>query len=137
MAHSNAIWRGDMSFEVELQGFRQIVDAGAEVGGKGQGPSPKGLLLNALAGCTGMDVVSILNKMKMPFERFEISLEGETGDTHPKVFTSIEVVYHFWGDNLDESKISKACELSQTKYCGVAATLKSVGDVTWRVMLNE
>lgn len=136
MAHSEAVWQGDMSFELELQGFKQVVDADPSVGGKNQGPTPKSLMLNALAGCTGMDVVAILNKMQMPFDRFEIKIDGETTDSHPKVFGSIAVVYQFWGSELDEKKIEKACQLSQTKYCGVSATLREVGDVTWKVEIN-
>jgi putative redox protein len=136
MAHSEAVWRGDMSFELELQGFKQIVDADESVGGKSQGPTPKALMLNALAGCTGMDVVAILNKMQMPFDRFEIKIDGETTDSHPKVFVKIHVLYQFWGSDLDEGKIEKAVKLSQTKYCGVSATLQEVGEVTWTIELN-
>ena len=136
MAHSEAVWRGDMSFELELQGFKQVVDADSSVGGKNQGPTPKALMLNALAGCTGMDVVAILNKMQMPFDHFEIKIDGETTDSHPKVFGSIDLVYQFWGSELDEKKIEKACQLSQTKYCGVSATLREAGEVNWKVELN-
>jgi putative redox protein len=136
MAHSEAVWRGDMSFELELEGFKQIVDADESVGGKGQGPTPKALMLNALAGCTGMDVVAILNKMQMPFDRFEIKIDGETTDSHPKVFSKIDVLYQFWGSDLDEGKIEKAVKLSQTKYCGVSATLQEVGEVNWTIQLN-
>lgn len=136
MAHTHARWQGDMSFELELQGFKQVVDADESVGGKNQGPSPKALMLNALAGCTGMDVVAILGKMQMPFDRFEMQIDGQTTDSHPKVYGQIEVVYQFWGDQLDESKIEKACSLSQTKYCGVSATLQEAGEVSWRVELN-
>lgn len=136
MAHTSARWRGDMSFDIDLQGTTITVDADESVGGKNQGPAPKGLMLTALAGCTGMDVVAILNKMQMPFDRFEIEIEGQTTDSHPKVYGNVEVVYRFWGDALDREKIEKACKLSQTKYCGVAATLQEAGEVTWRADLN-
>jgi putative redox protein len=116
MAHTEAVWQGDMSFELELQGFKQVVDADASVGGKNKGPTP--------------------NKMQMPFDRFEIKIDGETTDSHPKVFGKIDLVYQFWGSELDEKKIEKACQLSQTKYCGVSATLQEVGEVNWRVELN-
>lgn len=136
MAHSHAAWRGDMSFELELDGHTLIVDADESVGGTNQGPRPKGLMLSALAGCTGMDVVAILNKMQMPFARFEMDIEGDTTDSHPKVYKTIEVIYRFWGEELDEAKIEKAVNLSQTKYCGVSATLQEAGEVTWRIELN-
>ncbi|SIQ73676.1 putative redox protein [Alkalispirochaeta americana] len=135
-AETKARWRGDMSFDIELQGHSFIVDADESVGGSDQGPRPKALLLSALAGCTGMDVVSILKKMKVPLERLEISVAGENSEEHPKVYQDVQLVYSFWGDNLDESKLEKAVELSQEKYCGVAATLKGVGKITHRIRCN-
>lgn len=136
MATTTATWQGDMSFAVDLQGFSFVVDADESVGGSNQGPRPKALMLSALAGCTGMDVVSILKKMQMPFDRLEISIDGETSADHPKVYSSVTVVYSFWGDALDESKINKAVQLSQEKYCGVSATMKAVGEVKHEVRLN-
>mgnify|MGYP006290291503 CR=1 FL=1 len=136
MADTTAVWRGDMSFDIELQGHHFIVDADEKVGGKDQGPRPKSLLLSSLAGCTGMDVVSILNKMQMPFDRFEIGIDGETTDQHPKVYNKIVVVYRFWGENLDEAKIDKAVRLSQDKYCGVSETLRQLADLDYSIELN-
>lgn len=136
MADTTAVWRGDMSFEIELQGHTFIVDADGSVGGKDQGPRPKALLLSSLAGCTGMDVVSILNKMQMPFDRFEIRIDGTTTDSHPKVYDGITVVYQFWGEELDNSKIEKAVKLSQDKYCGVSETLKQLAKLDFSIELN-
>lgn len=136
MADTTAVWRGDMSFEIELQGHKFIVDADESVGGKDQGPRPKALLLSSLAGCTGMDVVAILGKMQMPFDRFEIRIDGSTTDSHPKVYNAVTVVYQFWGDSLDKDKIEKAVRLSQDKYCGVAETLKQLADLDYSIELN-
>jgi len=136
MADTTAVWRGDMSFEIELQGHKFIVDADEVVGGKDQGPRPKSLMLSSLAGCTGMDVVSILNKMQMPFDKFEIEIDGETTDQHPKVYKKIVMVYKFWGDALELPKIEKAVTLSQDKYCGVSATLKQLGEIDFSIKLN-
>ena len=136
MATTTATWQGDMSFAMDLQGFSFVVDADESVGGTNQGPRPKALMLSALAGCTGMDVVSILKKMQMPFDRLEISVDGDTASDHPKVYSSVTVVYSFWGDALDESKINKAVQLSQDKYCGVSATMKAVGEVKHEIRLN-
>ena len=83
-----------------------------------------------------MDVVSILNKMQMPFDRFEIGIDGETTDQHPKVYNKIVVVYRFWGENLDEAKIDKAVRLSQDKYCGVSETLRQLADLDYSIELN-
>jgi len=77
LIETKAVWRGDMSFEIDLEGHKMVVDADDSVGGSDQGPRPKSLMMSSLAGCTGMDVVSILNKMQMPFDRFEIGVEGD------------------------------------------------------------
>jgi putative redox protein len=136
MADTTATWRGDMSFDIELQGHTFIVDADESVGGKDQGPRPKSLMLSSLAGCTGMDVVAILNKMQMPFDRCTIEIDGTTTDEHPKVYKTIDLVYRFWGDELDKAKIEKAVNLSQDKYCGVSATLKQLAEVSYTIELN-
>ncbi|MFP4536136.1 MAG: OsmC family protein [Spirochaetaceae bacterium] len=137
MSHrTKAVWRGDMSFDIELQGFSIRVDADESVGGKNQGPTPKPLMLASLAGCTGMDVVAILGKMQMPYDRFELDISGETTDEHPKVYREIHIDYKFWGSELDEPKIEKAVKLSQEKYCGVSATLSEVGEVRYTIHLN-
>jgi putative redox protein len=136
MDTTTAVWRGDMSFDLELHGHKFVVDADETVGGTDQGPRPKALMLSSLAGCTGMDVVAILNKMQMPFDRFEMSISGETTDQHPKVYKTITINYMFWGNGLDESKIEKAVKLSQDKYCGVAATLKNTATLDYKVLLN-
>ncbi|MFW6250710.1 MAG: OsmC family protein [Alkalispirochaetaceae bacterium] len=137
MSHkTKAVWRGDMSFDIELQGFSIRVDADESVGGKNQGPTPKPLMLASLAGCTGMDVVAILGKMQMPYDRFELDISGETTEEHPKVYREIHIDYKFWGSELDEPKIQKAVKLSQEKYCGVSATLSEVGEVRYTIHLN-
>ncbi|MFP4302316.1 MAG: OsmC family protein [Spirochaetaceae bacterium] len=137
MSHkTKAVWRGDMSFDIELQGFNIRVDADESVGGKNQGPTPKPLMLASLAGCTGMDVVAILGKMQMPYDRFELDISGETTEEHPKVYREIHIDYKFWGSELDEPKIQKAVKLSQEKYCGVSATLSEVGEVRYTIHLN-
>ncbi len=136
MAHTTARWRGDMSFDIDLHGHTFVVDADESVGGKDQGPRPKALLLSGLAGCTGMDVVSILGKMQMPFDRFEIRIDGSTTDSHPKVYNAVNVVYRFWGNSLEEDKIEKAVKLSQDKYCGVAETLRQLAELSYTIELN-
>ena len=137
MSHTTkAVWRGDMSFDIELQGFNIRVDADESVGGKNQGPTPKPLMLSSLAGCTGMDVVAILGKMQMPYDRFEIDISGDITDEHPKVYKQIQIDYKFWGSELDEKKIEKAVSLSQDRYCGVSATLRKLAEVNYKIHLN-
>jgi putative redox protein len=129
-------WNGDMSFDVELQGHRFSVDANEEFGGKNRGPRPKPLLLSGLGGCTGMDVVSLLRKMKMPFDSFSLEVEGETTAEHPQPYKSITIKYILKGDNLDREKIDKAIALSLDKYCGVYAMLAKTAQITHQVILN-
>lgn len=125
-----------MAFDVDLLGFPFKIDADEQFGGKGYGPVPKPLVLSALAGCTGMDVVAILNKMQMPFEGFEVSVDGDLTTEHPKVYHSIRIQYKFAGPKLELEKIQKAIKLSLDKYCGVAAMLKKTATITFEVVLN-
>lgn len=124
-----------MAFDVELQGHHFAVDAEAQVGGSDRGPRPKALLLSALAGCTGMDVVAILKKMRMPFASFSVDVSGELTDEHPKVFRALHVTYRFTGEELDRAKIERAVELSQTTYCGVTAMLRKTAEITTEIVL--
>ena len=132
---SRVTYKDGMAFDVELQGFHFDVDAEPHVGGANRGPRPKALLLSALGGCTGMDVVSILKKMRMPFESFAVEVTGELSDEHPKYFKTLHVRYHFTGKELDRSKIERAVELSQTQYCGVTAMLGKSAVITTEILL--
>lgn len=126
----------DLSFGVELQGHEFVVDADETVGGKDRGPRPKALLLSSLAGCTGMDVASILAKMKMPYDSFAIEVGAHQTDEHPKVYDKIDLRYIFTGGELDEKKIEKAVTLSQDKYCGVTAMLSKTAKIDYEIVLN-
>jgi putative redox protein len=101
----------------------------------GQGATPMELLAVALAGCTGIDVVSILRKMRQPLEELRVEVHGETADERPKRFLSLEVVYFLKGA-LDEKKVQRAVELSETKYCSVAATLQPGVGISSRYVLE-
>ena len=133
---TTASWQSGMSFDVELDGHHFAIDAAAEHGGENRGPKPKGLVLSGLAGCTGMDVVAILKKMRMPFDSFTVGVEGGLTEEHPKHYDDIKIVYTFTGDQLDEKKIDKAVKLSQDSYCGVSAMLKHAAKITHEVRLN-
>ena len=88
-----------------------------------QGSAPMQVLAVALGGCTAMDVLSILKKMRQPVEEFRVEVSGERAEEHPKRYTSLEVAYHVKGD-VDEAKLARAIELSEARYCSVAATLR-------------
>ena len=118
-------------------GHWTMMDGSKEFHGSEGSSTPKELVLTALGGCTGADVASILFKMKEKISRFEINLEAETSEEHPKVFTKIHLTYNFWGENLKEENISKAISLSQEKYCSVSAMLKPSVDITYSQQIHS
>jgi putative redox protein len=119
-----AEWKSNMSFETEIDGHKITVDASVDAGGENKGPRPKKLLLIAIAGCTGMDVISILKKMKVDISEFFIKVIGKSQEDHPKKYTELKLVYQFKGNNLELEKLKKAINLSLDKYCSVNAILK-------------
>ena len=131
---TDTLWLEGMSFENTVDGHTFVVDADKEFGGADKGPRPKPLLLNALAGCTAMDVVSVLKKMKQEFSWFNVRVVGELGDEHPKTYGTIRLIYQFKkADGLDDAKVRKAATLSQERYCGVSAMLRKACDLSWDV----
>jgi putative redox protein len=102
-----------------------LIDGRKEVGGADSAVHPKELLLLALGACTGMDMISILRKMRQEVDDFEIRIEAEEAGEHPKAYQKIKIVYCVKGREIEEEKVRHAAELSQTKYCSVAATLRS------------
>jgi len=105
------------------------VDLASALDEPGNGVTPMELLATALAGCTAMDVASILVKMRQPLEAFRVEVSGERAEEHPRRFTSLEVVYHLKGD-LDERKVERAIQLSEERYCSVEATLRPALPIT-------
>jgi putative redox protein len=101
--------------------------------GDDSGPSPKQLVLAGLAGCTGMDVASLLKKMRVEYDSFEIYTEADLTEEHPKVFSEIRLVYRFKGENIDKAKVEKAVNLSKDRYCGVSAMLKKNSPIHFRI----
>ncbi|MGB9893524.1 MAG: OsmC family protein [Candidatus Saccharicenans sp.] len=130
-------WLDGLAFEAQVSGHKIIMDAEARFGGKDRGPRPKPLMLVALAGCTGMDVISILQKMRVPVEKFRLVVEGDLTSEHPKQFYKMHIIYEFTGKNLPPDKLKQAIELSQGKYCGVSATYKKALELTWEMKINE
>ncbi|HRY99889.1 MAG TPA: OsmC family protein, partial [Bacteroidales bacterium] len=116
-------WIDNMTFEAQVNGHSITIDADEAVGGRNLGPRPKPLMLVALAGCTGMDVISILGKMRIVPEYFNVAVEAEMTGEHPKTYEDIRIIYEFRGQDLPMDKLEKAVALSQEKYCGVSAML--------------
>lgn len=130
-------WKGKMKFEVDVDGHSIIMDASPEAGGEDAGPRPKKLMLVALAGCTGMDVVSILKKMRIDLEDFKVVVEGDVTEEHPKHYTKMHIIYKFRGKKLDPDKLMKAVEMSQDRYCGVSAAYKKAMEVTYEIQIED
>jgi putative redox protein len=129
-------WLENMSFESEINGHKIIIDAKEEVGGQDRGPRPKTFMLAALGGCTSMDVVSILKKMRIELKSLNVIVEGELSEDHPKRFLKMHVIYEVEGDDLPMDKIEKAVTLSEEKYCGVSAVYKEVIEITSEIRIK-
>ena len=130
-------WLENMAFETEINGHKIIIDAKEEVGGQDKGPRPKPFMLAALGGCTSMDVVSILKKMRVELKSLNVIVEGELSDEHPRRFTKMHVIYEVEGEDIPMEKIEKAVSLSEDKYCGVSAVYKEVLEVTSEIRLKS
>ena len=130
-------WQGDMSFEADIDGQKLVLDAAPEVGGGNKGPRPKPLMLVALAGCTGMDVVSMLKKMRVELDGLRIWVEAEQTEEHPKHYSSMKVIYEFKGKDLPMDKLEKAVNMSEERYCGVSAVYKKAMPVSTEIRVVE
>ncbi|MDD4309195.1 MAG: OsmC family protein [Candidatus Cloacimonetes bacterium] len=129
-------WVGDMVFDAEINGHHLLMDADPEWGGKNAGPRPKPLLLAALAGCSGLDIVSILNKMQEKDYTFEIESEAESTSEYPITYHTILLKFLFTGETLHQDKIVKAVTLSTERYCGVSAMLKKSTNIIVKIFIN-
>ena len=128
-------WLENMAFEADVNGHKITLDASETVGGENRGPRPKPLMLTALAGCTGMDVVSILKKMRVELEEFNVIVEGDITEEHPKQFYKMNVIYEFKGNDLPLEKLKKAVSLSEERYCGVSALYKKAIEITSEIKI--
>ena len=126
-----------MQFDALVGDHHVIMDASPEVGGTNEGPRPKALMMASLAGCTGMDVISILKKMRIEPKTFNINIEAEVTEEHPKHYSSMHLIYEFSGEGLEEDKLRKAIELSQERYCGVSAVYRKAMPVTYEIKIVE
>lgn len=131
-------WKSGLSFTgVAGSGFEIPLGTSVDHGGAGDGTSPMEMLLVALGGCTGMDVVSILEKKRQSVTNLEILVHGDRAEEHPKVYTAITVEYVVTGHNVDPEAMRRAIELSETKYCSVMATLRNTAQVTTKFTIKE
>ena len=134
---ASVVWKDGMAFEAQLDGFNFFIDADEKAGGQNKGPKPKGLTLVSLAGCTAMDVISILGKMRVPVDSFEVATDGVLAREHPKKFLEVVIKYIFKGTDLPLGKSKKAINLSIENYCGVSATLRPVVKLSYQIIIND
>ncbi len=138
MAHkANATWIDGLAFNSNAEGGKINLDADTEVGGQGKGIKPKALMLNALAGCTGMDVASLIKKMRLTVSDFKVEVEGELTEEHPKYYDKVKVTYHFEGENLNHEKLNKAVNLSVERYCGVFEMFRRFAKIETEIFFNS
>ena len=131
-------WKKKMKFESDNpSGHSMVIDASQETGGDGSGHRPKALMLSALAGCSGLDVISILDKMRVELEDYKMVIRGVLTDVPPKYYHEVFVDYHFYGSNLNESKIKKAVKLSDEKYCGVMEMFRRFAKININVNFHK
>ncbi len=129
-------WIGNMGFEIDNHGIKTRTDALADVGGEGKAPTPKELVLNAMMGCTAMDVVAMLKKMRQVFDEFHLEIEAEKTQVHPMHFKTAEIKFFMKGA-VAPDKLIKAVDASLTKYCGVNYMISKTCDINYRIFLNS
>ena len=137
LAKVTTVWQDNLTFNADVDGFIIKMDVKKDKGGNDTGPRPKTLLLAALSGCSGMDVASILAKMRVFDYQLEIKTEAESTDEHPKIYKTIAMKFQFKGENLPKDKLINAVELSITKYCGVHAMLNKASIITSSIFIND
>ena len=126
-----SVYNQGNSFTATINGHKLTTDSNSE--GTAEGPSPKKLMLASLAGCTGIDVASILTKMKVEFSKFSIDVTASLTDSQPQVYKDVMITYHIKINEGDRLKIEKAIKLSEEKYCGVSAMFRAFTNVGHQV----
>lgn len=129
----NVVWDKEMRFLAKPDSGHTVVLDDAQ---GNTGIRPMEAVLVALGGCTGMDVVSILKKMKVDFKGFRVEIYAERADTHPKVYTYVRVNYIFSGTNLPMEKLERAVQLSRDKYCSVMAMLRHTAKIETNILIE-
>lgn len=129
-----AVLTGEMRFDIKTDsGYTIVVDTPDQ----NAGVSPMELLLVALAGCTGMDVISILRKKRQEVTNYEVRIHGLRAEEHPKVYKEIAIEHIFSGQNIQENAVQRAIQLSQEKYCGVGNTLDKTAHITHTFTIHQ
>ena len=135
---AKVIWKESMSFEgIADSGFKVPLGTSPAVGGDNDGFRPMELIAIGLAGCTAMDVVSILQKKRQELHNFEVWVHAENSNKHPKVFTHLLIEYVISGKGISREAVERAVELSETKYCPAQAMFKKVAQMELKITILE
>ncbi|WP_022856164.1 OsmC family protein [Thermodesulfobacterium thermophilum] len=131
------LWQGGMKLVGTGESGREVImDAAPDHGGQNEGARPSEVFLMGMAGCTALDVLSILTKKRLTLKSFCIEVEAERAAEHPRVFTAATLIYRFTGDNLPEEQVKHAIELSLSKYCGMVNTVKKAAPISYCYEIN-
>lgn len=134
--HAEIRHEGKFTFSSTIRDHKFNMDTQTAAGGDNKGPSPKELLVAAVIGCAGMDIVSILKKHKMATDTLVITGDAEARSEHPRIFSGFEIVFTASGSNVGAAELVDAAHQSLTKYCGVTAMISKTVPVQYRVVLN-
>ena len=135
---SKVVWKGRMAFTGSSDsGYLIPLDAKKRAGGHEMGFQPLQLFAIGLVGCTGMDVISILQKKRQEVTEFEVSAHIERAEEHPKVFTKIVIEYKVTGKGIDQQSVERAVELSETRYCPAQAMLEKAVEISHKITILE
>lgn len=129
MAKVELTWKDKMLFEAKHDDGSFMIDNPND-DSESRGMSPKALMLSSLAGCGGLDIVSLLKKMRAEVEDFKIEVTADLTDEHPRIYKNVVINYRFFGSDFKKDKIQKAVDLSVEKYCGVLEMFRKFTDVT-------
>jgi len=129
-------WTGKMQFNALVNGHTLIMDGPEKVGGENNGPIPKPFVLTALTGCTGMDVIALLQKAGKQVSDFRLLVEGEISKEPPIEYTNIHLIYQLNGDKNLQGDVLNAITDSQERICGVSKMLKRILPLTWEILYN-
>ncbi len=113
------------------------MDGSEKFGGSRAASTPKELVLISLAGCSSADVISIIDKMRLNYNDYQVVVSAQESEEHPRVFTKIHIDYYFFGDEVKEESVKRAIELSMEKYCSVAGMLKKTVEITTGFFINK
>lgn len=135
--HAKIKHMSGQAFEAEIRGHRFVMDTKRESGGDDQGPTPKELYLSSIIGCSGVDVASLLKKMRVEFDELEIECHGDQKEFGlTKIFSRIDIVFKVNGNQVDNSKVVKSVVMSMTKYCGVSAMAAQSCPIFYKIQVN-